>query len=67
MWWRRRPDGSLGAPRTDDDVELPRWLPAVVALLGVLFPLFGATLLLVLVLDRAVVRRIPALERRLRG
>lgn len=67
MWWRRRPDGRLGAPPSDDDVELPGWLPAVVVLLGVLFPLFGATLLLVLALDRTVVRRIPALERRLRG
>lgn len=67
MWWRRRPDGRLGAPRPDDDVELPRWLPVVVVLLGVLFPLFGATLLIVLLLDVAVVRRIPALERRLHG
>lgn len=67
MWWRRKPGGHLGAPRPGDDVELPPWLPVVVVLLGVLFPLFGATLLIVLLLDLAVVRRIPALDRRLRG
>lgn len=67
MWWRRKPDGGLGAPRPRDDVELGRWVPLVVVLLGMLFPLFGATLVIVLLLDRVVVRRIPALEVWLRG
>lgn len=62
MWWRRKPPGGVGAPRPAEDVELPGWLPAVVLLLGLLFPLFGATLLIVLLLDVIVLRRIPALR-----
>lgn len=65
MWWRRRPRGgqSLGAPRG----RMPlRATPAFVVLLvalGVFLPFFGASLLLVLLLDQLVLRRVPALSR----
>jgi uncharacterized iron-regulated membrane protein len=63
MWWRRRPRGQVGAPRG----RLPlRGTPVLaVALLAtaILLPLFGASLVLVLLLDRFVLRRL-ALTRR---
>jgi uncharacterized iron-regulated membrane protein len=63
MWWRRRPKGSgaLAAPRGRMPLRTsPVVLVAVVGL-GVLLPFFGASLLVVLLLDQVVLRRVPAL------
>lgn len=59
MWWRRRDGGVLGAPK-----PLPRprgslALLATIVLLGLYLPLFGASLLVVLLLERLVLCRIP--------
>ena len=64
MWWRRRPRGrQVGAPRG----RMPlRATPALVVLLvglGLFLPLFGASLVVVLLLDQLVLRRVPALGR----
>lgn len=67
MWWLRRPARALrlaAPPRPSlDHVPAATWLTAGV--LGVLFPLAGATLVAVAILDWAVVRRVPALGRAL--
>lgn len=65
MWWRRRPTGnrSVGAPRGRLPVRSSWWLAGLLVVLGVVLPLFGATLVAVLVLDQVVLRRIPALRR----
>ncbi|RNL80115.1 PepSY-associated TM helix domain-containing protein [Nocardioides marmorisolisilvae] len=60
MWWRRRPSRSLGAPRGRLPVRSTWWLSAGLVVLGVLLPLFGATLLAVLLLDQLVIRRFAA-------
>jgi uncharacterized iron-regulated membrane protein len=63
MWWRRRPKGSgaLAAPRGRMPLKAsPLVLVAAVAL-GVLLPLFGLSMLVALVLDQLVLRRVPAL------
>jgi uncharacterized iron-regulated membrane protein len=57
MWWRRRPEGVLGAPPPRPDGRFAVGLFVVIALLGVLLPLFGATLLIVLLLERTLLRR----------
>ena len=63
MWWRRRParSGRLGAPRG----RMPLRTTPVLALgllgLAVFLPVFGASLLVVLLLDQLVLRRVPAL------
>ncbi|MBO9524363.1 MAG: PepSY domain-containing protein [Nocardioidaceae bacterium] len=59
MWWRRRPAGSLGAPRGRLPIRTTWWLAGGLVVLGVLLPLFGITLLAVLLLDQ-VVRRVSA-------
>jgi uncharacterized iron-regulated membrane protein len=48
MWWRRRPPGSLGSPARGADDRLPRPLALTIAVMAVLFPLLGASILLVL-------------------
>ncbi|SEK55155.1 Uncharacterized iron-regulated membrane protein [Pseudoxanthomonas sp. GM95] len=57
MWWKRRPSGSLGVPPLPAQ---PRALKVVVGLLvigGVLFPLVGLSLLLMLAVDLGWVMR----------
>jgi uncharacterized iron-regulated membrane protein len=58
MWWRRRPVGVIGAPAALSSPRLAVAVFGVIALLGVLLPLFGATLLVMLVLEKTVLSRI---------
>ncbi len=59
MWWRRRPRGSgeLGAPRGRMPLRAAPWLAALVVALGLFLPVFGVSLLVVLLLDRFVLSR----------
>lgn len=56
LWWQRRPAGRLGVPPLRHD--LPRWKAAVgvMLMLGAIFPLVGASLLLIWLLDRLLTR-----------
>ncbi|GAA1268657.1 PepSY domain-containing protein [Sphaerisporangium rubeum] len=63
MWWKRRPDGRAGAPARTGDRRTTWGVAAIMAVLGVLFPLAGLTMVAVLLLDRLVIRRVPALRR----
>ncbi|MGF1651991.1 MAG: PepSY-associated TM helix domain-containing protein [Actinomycetales bacterium] len=66
MWWRRRPkQGGLAAPRGRMPVRSTPWLAVGLVVLGVALPLFGLSLLVVLLLDQLVVRSVPALRRAL--
>lgn len=56
MWWKRRPAGSLGAPRAPVDWRAPRGVAVIAIVAGVFFPLVGLTLLVALVLDLAATR-----------
>ncbi|MEG3123722.1 PepSY-associated TM helix domain-containing protein [Sphingomonas sp. GB1N7] len=56
MWWRRRPTGLLGAPIPLSRPRFGVLLIGAVVALGVLMPLFGVSLVAVLLLDRLVLR-----------
>lgn len=63
MWWRRRPQGLLGAPIP---LSRPRYGPLLIGalvLLAAAMPLFGATLVLVAICDRLLLPRWPAARR----
>ena len=51
MWWKRRPKGSLGVPPMPSDKRVFRGLIAMLAIGGILFPLVGLSLVVMLVLD----------------
>ncbi len=51
MWWKRRPQGRFGVPPLRHDLPLWKGGVAIMFRLGLLFPLVGASLLLMLVLD----------------
>lgn len=55
MWLKRRPQGQLGAPHAIAGSR-KGWLIAIVVMLAVLLPLFGASLVILLIVD-GLVRR----------
>jgi uncharacterized iron-regulated membrane protein len=59
MWWRRRPQGRLGAPVLPRPARYAPWVVALIVLLGVLLPLLGASLLLIGLLERTLWPRFP--------
>ena len=63
MWWRRRPIGLLGAPIPLAHPRFGAGLVAAIVALGIYMPMFGATLVLVLIAERTVLRRISATQR----
>jgi uncharacterized iron-regulated membrane protein len=63
MWWRRRPAGrGLSAPRGKLPIRQTWWVVLLLIALGVFLPLFGASLLIVLLLDQLLLRRITRLR-----
>lgn len=65
LWWQRRPkeSGGIGAPTLPPYVQSWRAPLAIVAVLGLVFPLVGLSLVTVLLLDYLVLSRVPALKR----
>lgn len=63
MWWLRRPAGRLGAPAMPKNFALWKGAVAIMALLGLLFPLMGASLVAVLLLDYLLLSRVAPLKR----
>ena len=67
MWWRRRPSGAgrLAAPPRPEDVPFWKGAAALVVVLGIAFPLAGAAIVAVLLLDATLLRLLPGLRRAL--
>ncbi|UVL46768.1 PepSY domain-containing protein [Pseudomonas moraviensis] len=64
IWWKRRPEGKFGVPPLRHD--LPKWKTgvAIMLVLAVVFPLVGASLVVVWLLDRFL---LPRLSQRTAG
>lgn len=56
-WWARRPKGSLGVPAAPE-ARLGTGMTLLVVGLSILLPLVGASLVLALILDRLIFRRL---------
>ncbi|MFV0360865.1 MAG: PepSY domain-containing protein, partial [Tropicimonas sp.] len=67
MWWKRRPAGAgrIAAPPKPRDAPLWKGAAALVVLLGILFPMAGIAIAVVLLLDLTLLRAVPALRRAL--
>lgn len=57
MWWKRRPARALAAPKHPAAIPPMRAWGIGLGVLGAIFPMMGATMLAVWVLDRGVVWR----------
>ncbi|MEN9507360.1 MAG: hypothetical protein RI958_3286 [Actinomycetota bacterium] len=62
MFWKRRRPGSLGLPRRPVDVRLSKQLALCACLLAVVFPQWAVTALVILGIDRFVIRRVGPLR-----
>jgi uncharacterized iron-regulated membrane protein len=63
LWWRRRNTGVLGAPLP---LERPRWplgIAAVIVALALYLPAMAASLLVVILLEKFLLSRIPSISR----
>lgn len=61
LWWRRRAVGTLGAPPANrKSVNYAYGLIGLIVVLGVLLPFLGISLVAVLLVERWVLRYIPA-------
>jgi uncharacterized iron-regulated membrane protein len=59
MWWRNRPETSLGIPaRKVTGFKIERALAALIILLALLLPVFGASLIVVAAADRLIFARL---------
>jgi uncharacterized iron-regulated membrane protein len=63
MWWRRKPEGVLGAPVQIRRVPFSVGLIVLLVALGLYFPFLGGSIILVAVTERFLLRRIPATQR----
>lgn len=60
MWWRRKPEGVLGAPAKMRRVRFSAGLITAMVALGLYFPFLGASMLLVGGLERFVLTKLPS-------
>jgi uncharacterized iron-regulated membrane protein len=60
LWWRRRPKGVLGAPQIIGPMRLAPAVALTIVLMGLLLPVLGISLIAVLLVERAILTRIPA-------
>jgi uncharacterized iron-regulated membrane protein len=63
MWWKRRPEGVLGAPVAQRRVRFSAALIALLVVFGLYFPFLGGTMILVFLTERFILRRIPVTQR----
>ena len=59
MWRRRKPDDALGAPPLPRDPAKLKGVAAIVLLLAALLPLLAASLILLWIVDRLIIPRLP--------
>ena len=59
LWWRRKPEDMLGAPPAPRHAAATIGLVAIVVVMALLLPLFGVSLVAVLLIERLMLRRLP--------
>ena len=59
LWWRRRAHGVLGAPEIAQPARFSFGLAVIVVLLGIYLPLFAASAIIVKLVEKLILGRIP--------
>ncbi|WP_404469802.1 PepSY-associated TM helix domain-containing protein [Sutcliffiella horikoshii] len=62
MWRKRKPEKGLGAPGSNVDIKVKRAVTIIMLLLGLVMPLVGISIIVVLLLDKLVFVRIKRLK-----
>ncbi|GAB2179382.1 PepSY-associated TM helix domain-containing protein [Dongia sp. agr-C8] len=58
MWWKRRPAGTLGAPRYPSDYRIPRGILVIGLAVAIAFPLTGIAIVAFAVIDLLLPKRL---------
>jgi uncharacterized iron-regulated membrane protein len=58
MWWKRRPAGSLGAPRYPSDYRIPRTVLGIAIAVSLAFPLTGLAIVAFAAIDFLLPKRL---------
>ncbi|WP_235988931.1 PepSY-associated TM helix domain-containing protein [Aquibacillus kalidii] len=61
LWWKRKPDGHFGAPKSTSVLKIKK-LFIILVIFGILFPLFGLSVLMLWIIDWLIIQRIPRLK-----
>ncbi len=62
MWQKRKPEHVLGAPAAIRPIRFSAGLVALMVLFGLYFPFLGGSMILVILIERFILRRIPAIR-----
>jgi len=62
MWKKRKPEGKLGAPSKPKNKKVTVGLLIIMLICGALMPLVGLSILMVLLLDLLIIRKIKSLR-----
>lgn len=63
LWWKRKPDHGLGAPKAPAaNAKKIRLFLLLLIAFGILFPLVGLSLIIVWIIDYVIVRRVPTIK-----
>ncbi len=63
MWWKRREPGELGAPKAAASPRFSLGLVILVVFFGIYLPLFGISMLIVWIVEKLLLCRIPPVQR----
>ena len=62
MWWRRRPEGRLGAPLPLGNGQLSLGLGGLIIAFGLFLPVLGVSMVALALLERLVLRWVPGVR-----
>ena len=62
MWWKRKPEGQIGAPKAKSITEF-KGVFITLIILSIIFPLVGVSLIIIFILDRLIIRKNDKLRR----
>jgi uncharacterized iron-regulated membrane protein len=62
LWWNRRPEGVLGAPKAKARPEITAALVAVLIVISIALPMLGTSVVLLAITERLVLRRLPGVS-----
>jgi uncharacterized iron-regulated membrane protein len=59
LWWKRKPENVLGAPAATRRVRFSTGLITLMVLFGLYFPFLGGSMILVALIEKFILRRMP--------
>jgi uncharacterized iron-regulated membrane protein len=62
MWWKRRPGAGPGLPKRPMNPRLPMAITVIGLVVAVVYPLWGVSALIVVLVDRFVIQRVRRLR-----